>query len=537
MAKKTFFGGAVVLGAAGLLIKLLGACFRLPLANIIGDTGMAYYQAAYPVYVLLLTLSTAGIPVAISRMVAERTALHHTKEAHRVFKASILLLCMIGLASAAVLFFGAAAIAEYVKMPQAELALKAIAPALLVVPIMAAFRGYFQGMQNMKPTAVSQVIEQVFRVGAGLLLAGLLLTYGVEFAAAGASFGATAGGIGGLTAVLLIYLRQKKQIAQGLAQDVPCQRESYRKILGQILLIAVPITIGSAIMPIMNSIDLAIVTRRLVFAGYTVESAHALYGQLTGMAGPLINFPQVLTQAVAMSLVPTVAAAYKTKDMDFLRHNVQLGYRTAMILGLPCAVGMMTLAEPIMRLLYPSQEASAISAAPCLFILAIGVVFLATVQMLTGVLQGVGKQLIPVRNLCIGAVAKVILTYTLTAVPAINVRGAAIGTVAAYVVASSLNLLAVKKYTGVRYDFKLTIGKPLLSVIIMAAATLGTYHLGLLVLGDSWKASALATVAAVGVAVIVYFTMILVLKAITPEELALLPKGGKLVRILKKFQK
>ena len=541
MAGKSFLQGAVVLGIAGLIIKVMGAVFRIPLANIIGDTGMGYYQTAYPVYVLLLTLSTAGVPVAISKMVAERNALGHSYEAYRVFRISFALLFAIGISSSAVLFFGAGTIVNYLGNPGAKMAMMSIAPALFFVPIMASFRGFFQGMQNMKPTAISQVVEQLFRVVIGLTLAVFLVDQGLEYAAAGASFGATAGAVAGLIAVGGMFLFYRTGIFKRISKPAGERSERSSKILLQILVIAVPITIGAAIMPIMNTIDVAIVINRLTVSGFTPEAANDLYGQLTGMAGPLINFPQVLTQAIAMSLVPAIAAAYKRRETDFLRYNVELGLRTSLIIGLPCALGLMTLSEPIMLLLYPAQKASAISAAPSLFILSFGVIFLSTVQILTGVLQGMGKQLIPVRNLAIGAVVKVMLTHYLTAIPTINIRGAAIGTVCAYIVASILNLMAVRKYTGARFDFRLTIVKPGISGLTMSVAVFGVHQL-LNVLFNSIidstnMANALATALAILTGVVVYVFMLFATRAITSEELKLMPKGDKLIRIFARFKK
>lgn len=541
MARKTFLQGAVVLGVAGLIIKVMGAVFRIPLANIIGDTGMGYYQTAYPVYVLLLTLSTAGVPVAISRMVAERNALGNNYEAYRVFRISFALLFAIGISSSAVLFFGAEAIVTHLGNPGAKMAMMSIAPALLFVPMMASFRGFFQGLQNMNPTAISQVVEQLFRVSAGLTLAVVLVDRGLEYAAAGASFGATAGSVVGLLTVVGLFLYHRRSILEGVVRIKGERSESSSRILIQILAIAIPITIGAAIMPIMNTIDVAIVIKRLAASGFTPDAANSLYGQLTGMAGPLINFPQVLTQAIAMSLVPAVAAAYKRKEMDFLRYNVELGLRTSLILGLPCALGLMTLSEPIMLLLYPAQRASAVSAAPSLFILSFGVIFLATVQTLTGVLQGIGRQLISVRNLAVGALAKVVLTYYLTAIPSVNIRGAAVGTVCAYIVASTLNLLAVIKYTGTRFDLRLTIIKPLISGLVMSAFVFATHRVVYIVLGNIMdsinKANALATLLAILVGVLVYFVMLLKTRTITSEELKLLPKEDKWIRLFDRFKK
>lgn len=532
MGKKSFVQGAVILGIAGIIIKVLGACFRIPLANLIGSEGMGYYQTAYPIYVLFLTLATAGIPIAISRMVSERIAVDDYYEAHKVFRVSFILLFCIGITSAAICFFGAERLVGAMGNPGAKIAMMAIAPALLFVPMQAAYRGYFQGMQNMKPTAVSQITEQFFRVAAGLFLAYFLVRFGKEYAAAGASFGATAGAVGGLLTVIVIYLYKKSSLEHNIQRTKKHNSEKSSSILTNIFVIAIPVTIGAAIMPIMNAIDVGIVMRRLQETGWTYEAANSMYGQLTGMAGPLINFPQVLTQAVAMSLVPAVAASYKQKDMNFLRDNVQIGLRMAIIIGLPCAFGLMALAEPIMLLLYPMQRESAMSAAPCLVIMAFGVIFLSTVQTLTGVLQGVGKQMIPVRNLFIGAVAKVIITYTLTGVESINIKGAAMGTVAAYIIAATLNVMDVKKYTGAKFDFTLTYIKPIVSTLFMVVAAIFTHRVLFAFIGN-----ALATLFAIGIAGAVYCVMLFITKSIEKEEVAKLPKGNTLIKIIDKFKR
>ena len=400
MAKKSFFKGAVILGIAGIIVKVFGAFFRIPLANIIGDTGMGYYQTAYPVYVLLLTLSTAGIPTAIARLVSERTTEGNHKEAYRIFTVSFRLLLAMGIVTSLLLFLGAPYIVQYMKgEPEAIYSMRSIAPALLFVPIMAAFRGYFQGQQDMTPTASSQVIEQAFRVVFGLSMAVILLPAGLKFAAAGASAGAAAGGFFGLIGIFAIYMRRRSVIRENCRNSPDGESEAAKSILWKIVVIAVPVTIGAAIMPIMTNIDLAIVVRRLVQSGYSSAEANSLYGQLSGFATPLINLPQVLTQAIAMSLVPAVASAFSAKDQEFLRYNTAFGIRTAMIIGMPCSVGLMVLSKPIMLLLYPAQQASAVNAAESLFILAFGAIFLSLVQTLTGILQGVKRQLIPVINL------------------------------------------------------------------------------------------------------------------------------------------
>ena len=529
MAKKSFFKGAVILGIAGIIVKVFGAFFRIPLANIIGDTGMGYYQTAYPVYVLLLTLSTAGIPTAIAWLVSERTTEGNHKEAYRIFTVSFRLLLAMGIVTSLLLFLGAPYIVQYMKgEPEAIYSMRSIAPALLFVPIMAAFRGHFQGQQDMTPTASSQVIEQAFRVVFGLSMAVILLPAGLKFAAAGASAGAAAGGFFGLIGIFAIYMRRRSVIRENCRNSPDGESEAAKSILWKIVVIAVPVTIGAAIMPIMTNIDLAIVVRRLVQSGYSSAEANSLYGQLSGFATPLINLPQVLTQAIAMSLVPAVASAFSAKDQEFLRYNTAFGIRTAMIIGMPCSVGLMVLSKPIMLLLYPAQQASAVNAAESLFILAFGAIFLSLVQTLTGILQGVKRQLIPVINLAIGAGIKVIITYVLTGIPSVNVKGAAAGTAAAYITAALLNYRAVRKYTGSRPNFSLTFGRPMLSAAIMGAIVWAIYSGLSLLTGNT-----VATMVSVFCGVVVYGFCILRFKGITPDEIKMLPKGAKIVAMLR----
>ena len=532
MTKKSFMQGAVILGSAGIFIKILGAAFRIPLANMIGDKGMGYYQIAYPVYVFFLTLATAGIPIAISKMVSERIATDNYYEANRVFRISFILLFLIGITSSSICFFGAELITEMQGEPAAKYSMRALAPALLIVPMMAAYRGYFQGMQNMNLTALSQSVEQLFRVTCGLFLAYYFLSTGLEYSAAGAAFGATVGAFAGLICVIIIYLKNRGALKLKIKESKGKKIEETSDILLRIMVIAVPITIGAAIMPIMNFIDSVMVINILQSeaVGFSEETATRMYGQLAGMVGPLINFPQVLTQAVAMSLVPAVSIAHKQRDIPFVHQNIKLGLRSAIIIGLPCAFGFMTLSEQIMLLIYPLQRASAVSAAECLFIMGIGVIFLSTVQTLTGVLQGIGKQLIPVRNLAIGAAVKLFLSYNLIAMPGVDVKGAAIGTVAAFIIASILNLIEVQRHTGVKIDIILTYVKPAFAAITMAVCVWACYR-GLNVL----LGSSLSTLISIVAGGMVYFFMVLKIKAVTKEEIAKLPKGSKLVKIVNRF--
>ena len=539
MANSKILKGTAILGIAGIFVKILGAVFRIPLTALIGTEGMAYYGYAYPLYSLFLVIATAGIPVAISRMVSEKIAYNDFSGAQRVFRVSRWLLLAIGVFAFAVCFFGAELIAKYdSKDMGAVLPIKAIAPALIFVPVMSAYRGYFQGRQNMNPTAISQFIEQIFRVAVGLILASVMVAQGLEMAAAGATFGATVGSIAGLLIIMLIYALNKKAINYHIRQSRQIHTERRKKektmaIVKQILIIAIPITIGASILPLVNFADSAIVTRRLLDGGFTDVEARELWGQLSGYCNTMVGLPQVLTQAVAVAMVPAIAAAYKLRNRAEIDENINLGMRISMIIGMPCAAGMIALAEPILLLLFSSEAASAISAAPTLMVMCLGVPLMALLQTTNGILQGVNRQVLPMKNLAIGAVAKIILTYVLVAIPSLNIKGAAIGSVFVYGIALILNLRDMKRYTKVRVDFMLTYIKPTAASVIMGVCAFASYKILFGALGSN----SLATLGAVVVGVIVYAVLILATKAITKEEIGRLPKGGKLVKILDKFIK
>lgn len=539
MAKKSLVKGAAILAVAGLLVKFLGAFFRIPLANWIGDTGMANYAPAYNIYGFLLVFATAGLPVAISRMVAERCAVGQFREAERVFKLSRMLMMIIGVIGFCLLFFFADWIAARVNLPDAALAMRATAPALLMVPLMSAYRGYFQGMQEMTPTALSQVVEQIFRVGCGLGLAWFLMHSDRVFSgyrpevkgAAGGCFGAAAGAVGGLAVMFLIYCMVRKKIKRRIRHDNTGARESSGMILKRIAAIAIPVTLGSAIMPIVNLIDSGIVMSRLLSAGIDHSAAESMLGQLTGFASPIIAFPEVLLQAIVVSLVPMVSAANRMKNRAELHGNITLGMRMTTIIALPCAAGLFTLAVPVMTLLYPSQAASAAGAGPCMKILSIGFIFLAVITVITGALQGIGKQVYPVINLFIGVLVKFAVTWTLTAVPSINVKGAAVGTACAYLVAAILDLIALKRFTKIRMSVPQIVVKPFIASVIMGIIVLFVYKGAFHILSSN----SLATLASILVGVIVYGLMILRMKAITRDEMMGIPVGAKLAGICDKL--
>ena len=534
--KQSFIKGATILGLAGILIKVLGAAFKIPLFNLIGAEGSSYYNAPYPIYNWLLVVSTAGIPTAIARMIAEKEVEGDTHGIFRIISAIFKPMVVISVVIFAILFFGAEGISAWVGIPSAKMAFRAMAPALLFVPAMSIFRGFFQGIQKLQGFAITQIAEQLFRVIIGLGLAYFLFGRGLEFSAAGASFGATAGAVIGFFVSFGIYKYiKRKEYTLVLKQPATHPQESTWEILKQLLIISIPITIGASIMPTMNSVDLMLVVRRLNDIG--VENAADLYGILTGFAVTIVNFPQILTASLQISLVPAITqlfVIYKKSDNEedrkHLSDTVNAGIKTALIIGIPCAIGLVTLSEPVMMLLFSKQPESAIIGGQILTILGWDLIFLAVFQATTGILQGIKKQMLPAIHLAVGMVFKVILTYVLVGMPEFGITGAAISTVVAFAVASTLNVWSLSKENYLNVNiFKLGI-KPMISGLVMGAFVLVAYSPLNGMLG-----SKLATVVTITIAAVIYGGLIILTKTLSPEEYDMLPGGNKIRKLAEKL--
>ena len=511
---QSFLGGAALLVAAGILSKVLGAIYRIPLARLIGPEGMGLYGMAYPLYSVILALSTAGIPVAISQLVAEKLAEDKPKQAGAVFKVASRTLLLSGLffSVLTVILARVSLDGRLLRDSRAFWPLVATAPAVLLVSLNSALRGYFQGFQDMRPTAASQVIEQLLRAVTALVLGYLLLPRGLEFAAAGAAFGAVTGAAAAWV-VLRWYWRTS---SVGTLAVVPWPY-NWQQVLGQILALAIPVTLSSLVMPIMQSLDVLLVPVRLEAAGYTVSEATSLFGQLTQMALTLINLPVIITGSLAVSLVPAVSAAQAARNHPRLQKYIEAALRLTVLLEFPAVAGLYLLAGPIMSLLYDVPEAGPILAA-----LAASCLFLGLHQTTASILQGLGRSDLPVWSLMVGAAAKVVLTYVLTGLPAFGIRGAAWATVATFAVAAALNAHFINRLVGLPWNFKELILKPILATAGMGAIVVFGYRAVEPVLGNNW-----ATLIAIGLGIVGYGVMLLVVRAVRAEDLALFTSLGK----------
>ena len=523
--------GATILVIAGIVSKIFGAIFRIPLTNMIGAEGQAYYSAAYALYMLLFTIATAGFPVAISRMVSSRIAEGDFINAHKSYKIAMKVSWALGITSFLIMYFGAGAIAAAYKNPGSEASMKAISVALLFTPLVASMRGYYQGRQNMKPTGVTEVIEQMIRVAAGLSLAYLFYKTSLVKAAAGATFGASAGIIAAFIAMIIIYARDRETRSR-LFEESVIRPETDRSRIKELLAFLIPITIGSAVMPIMFNIDAAIIPRRLLESGFDRVMTDKLYGLMGGFCDPIINLPNIFIDAICISLMPAVTTAYTLKIKKDLDEHIKTGLKTMMIITYPCAIGLIVLAKPILTMLFYMKYDEAVMAVPALQILAVSIITLAIMRTFSTSLQGIGKMMLPVWNLLIGAVVKAIVSYILLGIPAVNINGAAFGSVMAYVTAGILNYRALKKYTDVSLDVKSIFFKPLGAALIMGAAAIIAYKIIFMVTSSN----SISTLISILFAAAVYFVAAFRTGAVTKEEIELIPKGELLYRLAVKLK-
>ncbi|MZP29300.1 oligosaccharide flippase family protein [Heliobacterium undosum] len=547
--------GALWLTGAGIVSKFLGAFYRIPLARILGSEGVGLYQMVYPVYTVALSLATAGLPVAISVLVAERATRGDHPGAYRFFLASFWLLLVLGCCATLLLLAYAETIAHVVLRDGRTLySLWAIAPAVLLTALMAAFRGFFQGYQQMAPTALSQVVEQIVRVGIILAVSGIMVRYGVDVGAAGATSGAVAGGMAGLAVLWLFFYAWRRKVHSGhysagqaeaaAAWAGPTDRfrlgrafpngmagSMADRLAGafrgafwggadllamwkSLLVLSLPISLGGLVIPLMQTVDAALIPRGLQAAGFSAPQAAALFGEFSGMAAALVGFPIIVTGAVSASLVPAIASAWKGGNSLVAVERYRSAMRLSSMLAWPAAFGMAALAAPICEMLFHAPGATE----PLLW-LAPTIIPTAFYQVASAGLQGMGRTAFPVFALALGAALKVVCNLIL--LPRWGLIGAAAGSNGAFL----LSALMVLAYIGWRGGFSFPWGAALLKPALAATMMAGYAISGapyLTSLAGGWIGLALS----VATAGIVYGLTMLAIGGIQEKDLALLPRVG-----------
>lgn len=536
----TFLKGAMILAVSNILIKIIGAVFRIPLTHIVGDYAMGLYNSAYFYYTILLTIATAGLPIAISKMISESRALNRYSKAKRIFRMAMITCAALGAFGTIVMFVAPSLLeanlpnvyALLFNNPETVVSIWSLAPAVFFIAITAAFRGYFQGHGDMLPTALSQLTEAVSRLFVGLAVALIFISRSLDtkYVAAGAIFGVTSGTILAAVLMLGIYIHRKRKAAD--EKDSSDDSGDNKTIFKNLMSIAIPVTIGALVINLTNFIDTVMIPNRLSTIGvYSLERVTELYGIYSSYAVSMFNLiPNVLI-SINASITPVVAAAYACNDTEELYKVLTSALRLVIIISAPAAIGMSILSKPILSLLFGVGESANI-AASALTILSIGSMFLCISSLVSTVLQSLGKANVPVITMLIGACVKLAANYVLVSIPGIELNGAALGTVLCYAVIAVLNLAYLARFIGFRPNIFKTYLKPLASTVIMAAACWAVYYFLTPVLGMY-----LTLILAIAAAVIVYFVFLLLLGGITREDALLLPKGEKISAILERFSK
>lgn len=519
----SFLQGTLILTIAGMVVKIIGSLNWIILSRVLGGEGIGLYQMAFPIYLLALSLSSAGIPVAISIITAEKIALQDYRGANRVFTVSLGLLTVSGFVLSILVYFGAGWLIEegIIRDGRAYPAILALAPAIFLVTLLSSFRGYLQGWQMMTPTAVSQIVEQLFRVGTMLIFAALLLPQGIEYAAGGASLGAGFGAAAGLAVLIYYYFRlQRKLPAADQRQAITA--ESSTSLIRRMLYLALPVSLSSLMLPLVSNLDLFIVPLRLEEAGYTVEQATEHFGYLTGMAVPLVNLATLITAALSTALVPAMATAGSSGNEQLARQKIGSAIRLTNLVTIPAAVGLAILATPVAAAVYHAPQAGAV-----VQVVAAGVYMLGIHQVTTGILQGMGHTALPLINMGIAAVVKVILNWQLVALPSFGILGAGWATNADFGVAALLNLIFVYRYS--RFSISLKGMLKILAATVVMGVVL--FIVNELVIGQ--MSALLAILVDISVAVVVYGILLLLLGELTEQDILRIPViGRRLVQLL-----
>lgn len=529
-SRDSFLKGALILTGASLVVRFIGVFQKLPLFWLLKEEGVGIYNYPYPLYAILIAFSSTGVNIAVSKLISESLANGDRDGAFRIFNTARWAMGLLGLAGALVLGTSGRFLAQSVHHDsRAALSYFVLAPAVFADTLQASYRGFFQGLQNMRPNALSQVIEQLTRVVVMLLLAYLLLPYGLAVAAAGATFGATAGAFVSFLFLLWVFRYfgglHFSPVGIGGTGRVSSGRDSVLTCLKRIARYAVPISLGGMGLPIFMLADSALVSPRLQAAGASVAEATGAYGILANNATPLVNLPTILTGALFVALVPSLTESLALGRRREAVSTAGLAVRVTFLFSIPAAVGLYSLAPGIVALLRMGD-----ATAPVVRALTFSLLFLTLQQTTAGILQGLGKTMIPVTNMFIGAGVKAALTYML--VFQMGVNGAGYATAVGFLVASGLNFLYVTRSLGTVIEMTEAVFKPGIAAALMGAVAVVTYDLLLYATGSPSISTLFAIVIAVGA----YVTSLALIGGIRSADVRLLPRyGPKVERLLRRL--
>ncbi len=575
--KQNVLGGAIVLVVATALVKVIGAIYKIPLTSIIGSLGRGYFASAYNIYTPIYAISMAGLPVAVSTIVSRNVALGKYRDVKQVLKVTFPLFLLLGLVGTGAMFVAAKPYVDSVGSPLALYSVFAIAPSILFCCVMSTYRGYYEGLSNMYPTAISQVIESLGKLIFGLTLSKFVIDYSFKqidatgevfgtvinqesdtaivyaMSAAAAIIGVTLGTVFACIYTILRHKIKKDGITQEKLVNSPLAGTK-KSTMKEIIAIAVPTAISSLVLNITNFIDTWMIQNRLesvvvkhfdeimsiygdsiTAASVAKENIHTfLYGAYDTTMD-FKNLVPTIMMTLGVSAIPIISGAMAKKDHKLVGETVNTVFRMTMLIALPAGAGFMALSEPILTLLYKgtANEPGISVAAPVMALYGLMMAILTLSAPLTNILQAIGRADVPAKSLALGCGIKIGLNYLLIGIPSININGAVFGTAAFYLFCIIYNYAVLKKETGVKLDLKTVIIKPLVASVLCGVSAYGVYALVSRVAG---LGNTLACLAGIAVAVLVYGVSVLLMKTLVKNDVLMLPKGEKIAKILEKYK-
>lgn len=542
--KQNFLQGAAMLAIATAVVKVIGAFYKLPLNEAIGPEGYAYFTTAYDIYSVLLMISTAGLPVAMSRLISQASALGHYNQVRKIYTTCRTIFLALGIFSTLFMTVGCKILADSLNQPGAWPAILCLGPCALFMVIMSTYRGFFQGQGDMRPTSNSQMLEAVFKLAVGLAAAFSImhLTGSVSWAAGGAILGVTVSCL-----ISVFYLRHRFLPAY---KQMPCSRDqaySFKQTAKQLLAIAIPITIGSAGLQLLTVLESGLYMDRLVYLiGSNQYMGHLVTAQLDAqraattlkgvynMAQTIFNMPCAFIVPITVSVIPAITSSLTLLQHDQVRSTEESAARITGLMSLPCAVGLFLLAEPVMGLLGGYEGELLGLGGQTMAVLGLCVFPYAIIQYTNALLQAHGYAHVPVINMLLCGLAKLAVVYILVGNPAIGIMGAPIGALACYICIAILNLIAISRLVPQKPRLLTALVRPALAALTMGVAVWAAYKGLLLIFGGSTSriASLILCGGPIAIGVVVYLISVILFKAITAEDCKLLPKGEKIAKIL-----
>jgi len=533
-----------ILAAASIISRIIGLLYRLPMTDIIGDTGNNYYSCAFEIYNIMLIISSYSLPLAVSKLVSARMAKGESKKAYQVLKGALLFAITVGIIVAVIVYFGAEYFTHMLKTPLSTMALRVLAPVLIVVAILGVLRGFFQGLGTMMPSAVSQIIEQIVNAIVSIWAAYVLFQYGLKkgkvlgdpekyaaaYGAAGGTLGTNLGAVFALLFMIFVFFAYMKVFKKQLAKDKNVEVDSFMYTMKVLIITIIPVLLSTTIYNISGIIDQGLFKNIATLQGYSVDEIDVWWGVFSGKYKVLINVPISIASAMAASSVPSLSASFSAGDTKSVNTQINAAIRFIMVVAMPCCVGLAVLAKPIFMLLFPGTIDSLDLATTMMWVGAIAVVFYSISTLSNGLLQGIDRLKIPVKNAAIALVAHIILLIILMLFFRLNIYAVVIANAFFAFLVCILNSIAIHKAVGHKQEIKKTFIVPVISSVIMGIVTLFVYHMLYMII----KNNVICLVIAIIVAIFSYAITLLLFKGLSEEEIYKFPKGQLLVKIAKK---